>query len=152
MDTKGRLTAIVGNELYEACLSRLHRCIANALSHVHQQHIKPRSVLLTQSGLRITDFGASTDFSVSEDGDRERQNTVHPGCVWHQPNRRSADIFSLGTMFLEITYALAEISLEDLRSLRPEHDRSFQAKIGHINLWFSPLNQLPRAHEWRLAF
>jgi hypothetical protein len=51
-----------------------------------------------------------------------------------------------------MTYALAEIPLEDLRSLRPEHDRSFQANIGRIDSWFSPLNRLPRAHERRLAF
>lgn len=33
-----------------------------------------------------------------------------------------------------------------------EHDRSFQASIGRIDSWFSPLTQLPRPHERRLAF
>lgn len=71
--------------------------------------------------------------SVSEDDDRGTPKYRAPEVSEHQPNRRSADIFSLGTMFLEMTYALAEIPLEDLRSLRPEHDPSFQAKIGRIN-------------------
>ena len=98
MDTKRRLKAIVGNELYEVCLSRLYRCIANAFSYVHQQHIKhndlkPRSVLLTYSGLRITGFGASTDFSavrasVSEDGDRGTPKYRAPEVSEH---RRSVD-------------------------------------------------------------
>jgi serine/threonine protein kinase len=58
--------------------------------------------------LWIPDFGALTDFStigasVSDGGDQGTPKYRAPEVSERQLNRRSADIFSLGVMFLEMT-------------------------------------------------
>jgi serine/threonine protein kinase len=121
-------------------------CITNAIVYLHNRHIrhkdlKPSNILLYQSGLRITDFGTSTDFSSlthssSEGDERGTPKYFAPEVAAYQSHGRSADIFSLGCIFLEILALKAGYSLADLKRLRTANDQSFQANRNYIYKWF----------------
>ncbi|OCL14380.1 kinase-like protein, partial [Glonium stellatum] len=87
-------------------------CLASAIYYIHQNGIrhkdlKPSNVLLTPSGVRLTDFGTSTDFSdrpSSESNNGERGTPIYfaPEVAAHQISGRPADIFMLGCVFFEM--------------------------------------------------
>ncbi|KAJ6083643.1 serine/threonine protein kinase [Penicillium canescens] len=133
-----------------AAITRLKQsigCTSSAITYLHQRSIrhkdiKPSNILLSSAGLWVTDFGTSTDFSgisqsITQNGERGTPKYFAPEVAEYEPNGRSADIFSLGCIFLEITGLCNGYSLDYLKSLRPKKDLSFQANLDHILHWFN---------------
>lgn len=140
--------------LYHSAVDRLYRflgCTASALTYLHGERIrhkdlKPSNILLSSESLWITDFGASTDFSLlstsaTDGGERGSPKYFAPEVAAYQSNGRSADIFTLGCIFLEILTLCAGSSLSELALLRQSRDRSFQANLGRIEDWCMPLRR-----------
>jgi serine/threonine protein kinase len=133
-------------ECVQKQLSRSLGCITSAIVFLHDRKIrhkdlKPSNILIYPSGLRITDFGTSTDFSAltrSTTAGDERGTPIYfaPEVAEYLPVGRSADIFSLGCIFLEIIVLAIGTSLTEFRALRIDRDHSFHANLNHINEWF----------------
>ncbi len=122
-------------------------CISSAMAYLHSQSIrhkdiKPNNMLLSSAGIWVADFGSSTDFSeisqsVTANGERGTPKYFAPEVAAYEANGRSADIFSLGCVFLEMLGLCNGHSLEFMRELRPDKDRSFHANLGAILHWFN---------------
>jgi serine/threonine protein kinase len=91
-------------------------CIANAVEWLHNSHIrhkdlKPSQILISASGLWLSDFGWSKDVSemtcsTTVGGKTTTPKYLAPERALNQPCGRPEDIFSLGCIFLEIGYQL----------------------------------------------
>ena len=135
----------------EATQKRLKQsigCISSAIAYLHQRSvrhkdIKPSNILLSSSsGLWVTDFGSSTDFSnfsqsVTNNGERGTPKYFAPEVAEFEPNGRSADIFSLACVFFEMIGLCNGYSLEHMKTLRPNKDLSFHANLNSILHWFN---------------
>ena len=118
-------------------------CIICAVEYLHNQNIrhkdlKPSNILLSRDKLWLTDFGSATDFShdavsVTDNGERGTAKYMAPEMAAFSPNGRSADIFSLGCIFLEILVLAWTDNHKYLRDLRTSHDKSFQANLESIH-------------------
>jgi len=130
-------------------------CIVGAVAYLHTSEIKhkdlkPSNILLSQHGLWLTDFGTASDFSVltssaTEDGDRGTPKYFAPEVASFAMNGRSADIFSMGCVFLEIITLCIGYTLELTQNLRQSYDRSFHANMGNIVSWFDGSHAIIRA-------
>jgi serine/threonine protein kinase len=137
--------------IQRAALKRLKQsigCLSSAIAYLHQRSIrhkdiKPSNILLSSSsGLWVTDFGSSTDFSnisqsLSNNGERGTPKYFAPEVAEFEPNGRSADIFSLACVFLELIGLCNGYSLEQMKNLRPNKDLSFHANLDSILHWFN---------------
>jgi serine/threonine protein kinase len=122
-------------------------CLVSAIVYLHERRIrhkdlKPSNILLSCNGIWVTDFGVSSDFStqtesVTQGGERGTPKYFAPEVAFYEPNGRSADIFSLGCIFLEMIGLCMGYSLEELTELRPAKDCSFQGNLGGIFQWFN---------------
>lgn len=122
-------------------------CISDAVAYLHEngirhKDIKPSNILLSADGLWVTDFGTATDFSLfsqsnTQNGERGTPKYFAPEVAEFKPNGRSADIFSLGCVFLEMIGLCNRYSLSFMKSLRPRKDLSFQANLGTVLEWFN---------------
>ncbi|OCL11838.1 kinase-like protein [Glonium stellatum] len=139
-------------DLFPAAVRRLSRsfgCLTSAITYIHGQRIrhkdlKPSNVLLSHDGLWVTDFGISTDLAAlattgSECVERGTAKYFAPEVAIYERSGRSADIFSLGCMFLEMVALCRGSSLQDLRRLRPAENFSFQANLHLRREWFTLL-------------
>jgi serine/threonine protein kinase len=132
-------------------------CLAGAIAYLHHQHIrhkdlKPSNILLSSNGLWVTDFGNSTDFSTlpesaTQGWERGTPKYFAPEVADYKPNGRSADIFSLGCVFLEIIAIFAYYSLDDLIALRPEKNRSYEANLFNVIRWFDNFVGMDVRHQ-----
>jgi len=130
-------------------LSHSFGCLTNAIAYIRSERIrhkdlKPSNVLLSPDGLQVTDFGISTDLSAltttgSECIERGTAKYFAPEVAKYERSGRSADIFSLGCMFLEMAALCGGGSLQDLRRLRPAENFSFQANLHLRQQWFALL-------------
>lgn len=130
-----------------AYLEKTFGCISSAVAYLHKQEIKhkdlkPSNILLSSSGLWVTDFGTATDFSVlttsaTEDGERGTPKYFAPEIAVYAPSGRAADIFSMGCIFLEIITLCVGYSLAETMQLRSQNDKSFHANLDNIEMWFS---------------
>jgi len=98
------------------------------------------NILLSRDGLWVTDFGTSTDFSelsqsATEGCERGTPKYFAPEVSAFEPNGRSADIFSLGCIFLEMVASSNKYSLFSLKHIRQARDCSFQANIESVIEW-----------------
>lgn len=116
-------------------------CLASAIYYIHRNGIrhkdlKPSNILLTPTGIRVTDFGTATDFSdrpSSESNNGERGTRIYfaPEVATHQISGRPADIFTLGCVFLEMCWSICmpKKTMEDLATV---HRGSFQANLSAV--------------------
>lgn len=125
-------------------------CLASAIAYLHEQKVrhkdlKPSNVLLSRNNLWVTDFGTSTDFSLlsisaTENGERGTPKYFAPEVAAFKPNGRSADVFSLGCIFLEILTVVKYGILGPMRMSRPAMDGSFQSNLNSRQEWLQMLN------------
>lgn len=129
-------------------LAQSFGCLAGAIAYLHEQRIrhkdlKPSNILMSSEGLWVADFDTSSDvsqltFSATNNGERGTPKYFAPEVAAYEPHGRSADIFSLGCIFLEMAVAYSpSCSLEDLKRLRPAKDCSFQANLDQLDSWFA---------------
>jgi serine/threonine protein kinase len=120
-------------------------CISAALAYIHGQKVKhkdlkPSNILLTRDNIYITDFGTSTDFaanlaSETETGIRGTPQYFAPEVAEYLPSGRSADVFSLGCIFIEMLCVASYIPLREPQDLRPNRDHSYHANLQQTLLW-----------------
>jgi serine/threonine protein kinase len=142
-------------------------CLLSAVAYLHGQKIrhkdlKPFNILLSRNKIWISDFGSATDFSLlSQSGtDNERGTPRYFAPEYIIPyslvltNRltnmrrmaekkkcgRSADIFSLGCVLLEIIMVQRCGTLEHVRLNRSD-DPCFHANLDRINGWLRQSKQ-----------
>ncbi|PVH94620.1 kinase-like protein [Periconia macrospinosa] len=140
------LSYSTATEMAIAYLEKSLGCIASAIAYLHRSGIKhkdlkPSNILLSHNGLWVTDFGSATDFSVltqsvTDNGERGTPKYFAPEVAAFRPSGRSADIFSLGCIFLEIITLCVGYTLQETQRLRENNDRSFHSNLDTIQLWF----------------
>jgi serine/threonine protein kinase len=123
-------------------------CLTRAMAYLHENNvrhkdIKPSNILLSRDGIWITDFGSAKDFtadgtSTSESRERGTLRYCAPEVSSYEESGRSADIFSLGCVFLEMVIVLSRNhTLEDINKLRPLKNQSYEANLKHRDQWLA---------------
>ncbi|KAH7070362.1 kinase-like domain-containing protein, partial [Paraphoma chrysanthemicola] len=75
---------------------------------IRHKDIKPSNILIHNSRVLYTDFGLALDFSnldtsmTTGPAERTTRKYSAPEVVLHQARRSSADVYSLGCVFIEI--------------------------------------------------
>lgn len=134
-------------------------CLANAMAFIHSQNvkhmdIKPGNVLVRggKGGYRvyIADFGIARAYKSAEESNTDSPTSftrtyAAPEVVAQDLRGFSADVFSLGCVFLEITEALLSVlSLcpqQSLSTLRTG-DRSYSANLEAVLGWCDQANEV----------
>jgi serine/threonine protein kinase len=138
-------------ELTNDCRRRIRcsmGCIAEAIAHLHQNNIrhkdlKPSQILLSSDGLWLTDFGWSADMSdvnssVTSGGDFMTLKYHAPERANKQPCGRAEDMFGLGCIYLEMSYAMLQ-SPKVLFHPWSVSGFSFQGDLDQVVSWLLPL-------------
>jgi hypothetical protein len=123
-------------------------CLTSAMLYLHENNIrhkdiKPSNILLSRKGIWITDFGASKDFtsdftSTSASQERGTLKYCAPEVAKFEESGRSADIFSLGCVFLEMMIVLVhKHTLSDLESCCTVRNGSYEANLQYLDDWFA---------------
>jgi hypothetical protein len=130
-------------------------CLTSAVAFIHQHttkhmDIKPQNILVRQAShgfdpdwrVYIADFGLSRSFASQDhsqtDGPTSRTPRYCAPEVFHYERRgRSADIFSLGCVFLEMLTAICYIDLQVFINARrgDDGDESFHANLKRVVEW-----------------
>ena len=134
-------------------------CLSSGTKYIHSRFtkhmdIKPQNILIRNARPKlsrpdwrvwrvyIADFGLSRSFAAQDhsqtDGPTSRTPKYCAPEVYNSEERgRSADIFSLGCVFMEISCVIAGIHPQDFAIVRrgPGIDESFHANIDRIVVW-----------------
>ena len=128
------------------CLRRVFGCLAKAVQYLHtdqkirHKDLKPSQVLISATGLWLTDFGWSVDItklsnSATSNGDRTTTR-------YHAPEReamgqcgRSEDIFGLGCIYLELNLTLSRVPVQKCLNPTDSEGWSFQSHLDQLERW-----------------
>ena len=121
-------------------------CLTLAVAYLHRNNvrhkdIKPSNILIFNGGIRLTDFGAAKNYTLdvtssSESRERGTLRYCAPEVAVFTTSGRSADIFSLGCVFLEILVATSKSStFIGLEKLRPAKNNSYEANLALKQRW-----------------
>jgi serine/threonine protein kinase len=133
-------------------------CLTSAVDHIHEHvtkhmDIKPQNILVRKISpqsedwrVYIADFGLSRSF-VSQDHSQTDGPTsltpryCAPEVYKHELRGRSADIFSLGCVFLETLTVCDSKDLQEFGDYRSSDsgDQSFHANLNKLQEWASGL-------------
>ena len=137
-------------------LSSIFGCLASAFNFIHKHStkhmdVKPQNMLVRENLLRedwdgwrvyIADFRLSRDYTAQGHSQTDGRTSLTPRyCapeVYNYESRgRSADVFSLGCVFLEILTVLAGQHPHDFTEFRSveSDDDSFHANLYQVALW-----------------
>ncbi|KAF2809762.1 kinase-like protein, partial [Mytilinidion resinicola] len=96
-------------------------CLANALQYLHEQSIrhkdiKPQNILIESGNVLFTDFGLSRNFQDTTGSTTSGMTYMTPRysapeVAAYDARNTSADIWSLGCVFLEMTLTLKGLNL-----------------------------------------
>jgi serine/threonine protein kinase len=167
-------SGVSGMKEYMAAISLGHffECLASAVSYIHGQKTKhmdimPQNILVKQHPkyllnhhVYIADFGISRHFSALDHSQTDGLTAFTPKyCapeVYDEDVRgRSADVFSLGCVFLEMHTVLCYRTLEEFVEYRSKdsHNESFHANLDKVIGWADRLSivnpfYVVRQHVW----
>lgn len=102
-------------------------CLATALSYLHDKgikhrDIKPKNVLIYKANVLLADFGISRDFMDTTTGPTTAtQRYCSPEVANYEGRNASADVWSLGCVFLEMQSALQSRNLPWIKSYYETH-------------------------------
>lgn len=121
-------------------LGRWFLSLASALDYMHtvscrHKDIKPANILISGSEVVLTDFGTSLDFSSSISSSSGSAFMTPKYCApevaRHVARGRSADVFSLGCVFVEMITVDLGKTLGDLNEYLGVYDESWRQKITY---------------------
>ncbi len=137
-------------------LYRLFGCLITGLDYMHEKQIrhkdiKPGNILVHGEKFMFTDFGLAFDFSELEQSttsgrpDAMTKKYCPVEVLEHGSRGRSADIFSLGCVFVQALTILAGLSLDDLDDFLAgnedaSHDGIFCYNLRKVNEWLGRIN------------
>lgn len=142
-------------------IGRFVTCLTHDVSYIHESRIKhmdikPQNILVKQSPaykylfmVYIADFGFSRSFSNLEHS-RTESNTAMtrkycaPEVARQELRGRSADVFSLGTVFLEMLTVLCGQTLDDLHEYQSTASglRDYHETLPLVHEWIDKLHRL----------
>ena len=142
-------------------------CLSNALRYLHanvtkHMDIKPKNLLVRQIAkdssfwctyrIYIADFGIARAYQSIADSETDSPTFctrlyAAPEVIEGKRRGLSADIFSLGCVFLEILatigwYLSGQDMLLELKYLRTKNTNGYQANIPDVQAWLSHFNDL----------
>ncbi|KAH0542342.1 hypothetical protein FGG08_003279 [Glutinoglossum americanum] len=138
----------------ERQLCRWYSCLVSGLKYMHDhgirhKDIKPRNILVNGKNILFCDFGISKLIhhnGLTTPGCGPMTEVYTPPEVAQEERRgRSADIWSLGCVFLEMTTVLAGKSVEEFHefrsaaSKRDPADASYHANLPAVMDWIAVL-------------
>ena len=135
-------------------------CIGEAVAYLHKQDIrhkdlKPAQILLSASGLWLTDFGWSRDTSNLTNSVTNGSDTTT--LKYHAPERAASgpcgkpeDIFALGCIYLEMGYRIARDPQKEGYAV-PWAKMPFHENLDHLETWTAPLSKDPHTSLHSLA-
>lgn len=130
-------------------------CLCQAVIYLHgaqikHKDIKPSNILVHNDTVILTDFGIAHDYSDLDEGSNTGGPTgftaayAAPEVVRQERRNRSADIFSLGCVFLEmITVVLGET----LEGLHKEVYPTYSSSLDKMGKWVVHLKGLECRHK-----
>ncbi|KAF2809496.1 kinase-like protein [Mytilinidion resinicola] len=135
----------------DSCLLSWIDCIVSAVSYIHHQRVrhkdlKPANILVRGKAIFITDFGISKDLigettgSVGDPSERSPMYCAPESNVEGERRGRSADMFSLGCIMLEMLTVLMGESLANFEEYRiTNNSRAYAANHKKNYLWMIEL-------------
>ncbi|KAF2838773.1 kinase-like protein [Patellaria atrata CBS 101060] len=134
-------------------------CLAAALSYLHKMEIrhkdiKPQNVLVKDNKVLITDFGICRDWSEVGQSTSTGPTSVTPQycppeIAQYRGRNSSADIWSLGCVFLEIWSVLAgntSSSMEKHFLTEGGRSKCYCRNIDGISSWYDKVRSSPGYH------
>jgi hypothetical protein len=137
-----------------ANLSTFVGCLSHALQFIHSKHvkhmdIKPQNLLVRQAGFEyriyVADFGIARTYRCDEESNTDSPTSftriyAAPEVVAQDTRGYSADIFSLGCVFMEILATLSTTIQRNERKLlaeahRSPGDKSYQGNLEAVRIW-----------------
>jgi len=141
-------------------------CLASALRYLHERQIrhrdiKPPNILVKGENVYLADFGIALDWSELTRGTTTADTAKSPiycapEVARSEPRGPSADIWSLGCVFVEMVSVLKGLSVENLRSCFKKATRSFMFhhNIETCGQWLADLKRVSALDnppiEWSL--
>jgi serine/threonine protein kinase/DNA-directed RNA polymerase subunit RPC12/RpoP len=138
--------------------------LTSALKYLHSTDIsvihgdlKPANILVYDSHVRITDFGSATFInhnSLSPMLGPITKAYAAPEAINGDTWGKSADVFSLGCVLVEMSTVLMQISLESFEESRSttiapgKRDSSFSTHLPHVSNWISKLRARSSRHKF----
>ena len=134
------------------------RDLASGLEYIHandmrHREIRPAKILVNGDQILYSCFGISRDPSAMENNANPSTRKLNdPSYIYAAPEAisrnkrlRSADIFSLGCVFLEMMTLAKGRSVDSFRNFRASNgDESFHANLGAVMSWIRELRSLSR--------
>ncbi|KAJ4987103.1 dual specificity mitogen-activated protein kinase kinase 1 [Stagonosporopsis vannaccii] len=105
-------------------------CLASALSYLHDEgikhrDIKPKNILVHRANVLLADFGISREFLDTTSGPTTAtQRYCAPEVAAYEGRNASADVWSLGCVFLEMQNALYKKDLSWVKTYYETHGTS----------------------------
>jgi serine/threonine protein kinase len=131
----------------EAVLQRAFGCLASGLTYIHSKKIrhrdiKPRNIVMHQGSVIYIDFGSSKD--ASQQGENTTEGLVDfqtkiyspPEVLNEEYRNMSADVYSLGCVFIEIFAALS-------RAVKYEHNQCYAHIMKQLHSSIASANVSP---------
>lgn len=112
---------------YRPTLRSFFGCLATALAYLHDKEIKhrdikPKNILVHKANVLLADFGISRDFLDTTSGPtKTTQRYCSPEVASCEGRNASADVWSLGCVFLEIQAALQAKDLDWVKAYYEAH-------------------------------
>jgi serine/threonine protein kinase len=122
-------------------------CLASALQYIHSikirhRDIKPQNILVKNDRVFLTDFGIALDWehlsrSTTTADSGKTWTYAAPEVAKYERRNTTADVWSLGCVFMEIVTVLKGETVEGMRTFFTERtgNSRFYANIAHLPQW-----------------
>jgi serine/threonine protein kinase len=138
----------------QSLLRTFFGCLCNGLQYLHQSKIrhrdvKPTNILVKGATVLWADFGISLDWadmsrSTTTTGSGRSLQYCAPEAAHFEPRNSSSDIWSLGSVFLEMITILKGQTIAQMRQTFKAYsgNHCFYSNIKPVNLWIEKLRTL----------